>query len=195
MEIEKIKNSKTIVTGKNILYYEQIASTQLEAKKMVQQPEKLPNGTILLAESQTNGIGTQERQWHTGEGKNLAFTIIYYPTCVLEQLQHITVQIAEAMVDTIQELYGISLAIKKPNDLLLKGKKIGGILTQSSVLANQVKYLLIGIGFNVKEQNFPVELQDIATSLQKEYPTREFSRENILITFLERLEKKVSYLF
>src|SRR5699024_10370221 len=129
-----------------------------EAKQMVQQ-EKLPNGTILLAESQTKGIGTHERKWHTGEGKNLAFTIIYYPTCVLEQLQHITVQIAEAMVEAIQELYGISLTIKKPNDLLLNGKKIGGILTQSSVLANQIKYLLIGVGFNVKEMDFPQELQ------------------------------------
>ena len=99
------------------------------------------------------------------------------------------------MVDAIQELYGISLTIKKPNDLLLNGKKIGGILTQSSVLANQIKYLLIGVGFNVKEMDFPQELQDIATSLQKEYPKEEFSRENILITFLERLEKKVNYLF
>jgi len=193
MNIENIKNSKTKFTGKQIYYYKEIESTQIEAKRIAQN-SKVNNGTIIIAESQTKAMGTNKRKWHTGMGKNLAFTIIYYPTCLPEELKNITVEIAEAMVETIYELYKIRLNIKEPNDLMLNGKKIGGILTQTSIVSNHINYLLIGVGFNIKEDNFPIELKEIATSLVIEHKG-DYSREKILYTFLENLEEKINYIF
>ena len=82
------------------------------------------------------------------------------------------------MQETIQELYGYELEIKLPNDLLFHKKKICGILTQCASQEEKIQYLLISIGFNVNEEKFPEEIENIATSLKKEY-NKEFKREGV----------------
>lgn len=190
MDIEQIKKAYTKIIGKDIWYYDKIESTQQEAKKRV---KELIDGTIILAENQTKGIGTKGRTWYTNTHTNITMTIVLYPNCNIIKLEGLTTKIAQVMQETIKDLYEISLQIKEPNDLLLNGKKIGGILTESATYQQKVTHLLIGIGFNVNETNFASEIEQIATSLKKEYG-KNYSREQIIIGFIERLEKKIAEL-
>ena len=124
MNIEKIMKSNTKIIGKTIQYQKEITSTHLVAKETASNSKN--NGKIILAEKQTEGIGTKGRNWYTGENKNIAMSIILHPTVKPEKLAGLTTQIAISMQKTIEQLYGYKLAIKEPNDLLLKGKKFAG---------------------------------------------------------------------
>ena len=116
----------------NIIYFDELDSTQKYAKKLAEEGTK--NGTMVLSNNQIDGIGTHERKWHSEEGKNISFTLIIYPKCAISELDTLTVDIAKCIVDTVYEIYGAKLDIKKPNDLMCNGKKIGGILTQITTL-------------------------------------------------------------
>ena len=99
MDIEKIKNSKNKVIGKKIEYYKEINSTHKYAKKIAIKNEN--NGKIIIAEKQTDGIGTKGRVWYTGEEKNIAMTIILNPKCGIDKLDGLTIKIAQIMKKTI----------------------------------------------------------------------------------------------
>ena len=191
MNIKEIKNSNTKYLGKNILYFDELESTQDLAKQLVK--ENVKNGTVILTDYQTKGKGTNDRKWYSSKGKNIMMTIIIYPHFSVKQLDGLTVEIAKQIQIAIQELYEIPLTIKEPNDLLLNNQKIAGILTQSATYENSVTHILIGIGFNVNEEFFSEEVKDIATSLKKEYH-QEFSREEIISKILEKLEKILNVL-
>lgn len=192
MNIEIIKKSEATLLGKNVIYYNEIDSTQDEAKKLLK--GKIQNGTIVLADNQTKGRGTKENIWYTGKSNNIAMTLVLFPTCTIDKLEGLTKLIAQSIVDTIKILYGYELNIKEPNDVFLKDKKIAGILTQSSTSNRKVNYILIGIGFNVNEEEFDENTVNIATSLKKEY-NKNFLREEIISKFLEILEKNINYMF
>lgn len=188
MKLEKIKQANTKKIGKEIEYYSQITSTHLVAKELAKKPQN--DGKILIAEVQTGGIGTKGRNWYTGSGKNIAMTIILKPKCDLKKLEGLTIMIAQCMQKTIQELYGYALQIKEPNDLMLNGRKICGILTEISTRGEKINYLLISLGFNVNEDNFTEETKGLATSLKREYE-KEFFREDIIIKLIENLEQEI----
>ena len=185
MDIEKIKNAKTKIIGKKVEYYKEINSTHIYAKTIAEDEKN--NGKVLIAEVQTGGIGTKGRSWYTGEGKNLAVTIILHPKVKVDRLKDLTVEIAKKIKEAIYELYGYELKIKKPNDLMFNDKKICGILTEIHTQGEKIKYLLISFGFNVNEDEFSEETKDIATSLKKE-TGKEFNREEILCRIIEKLE-------
>lgn len=186
MNLEKIKMANTIYLGKEIIYKEETESTQELAKELVKNDIK--NGTIVITDNQTKGKGTKGRVWEASKEKNITMTIILKPNIKIEKLEGFTLKIAEAIKQAVQELYSYELTIKIPNDLLLNGKKICGILTQTASIGNKVNYILIGIGFDVNEENFSTELQNTATSLKKEYG-KEFAREEIIIKIIEKIEK------
>lgn len=190
MQIEVIKNAKTKYIGKNIIYYKEISSTHDIAVELIN--EGISDGSIIIADKQNKGKGTKLNKWYTGDAKNIAMTIVLFPKCSIRDLEGFTVTIAECMEETIENLYNYKLNIKLPNDLYLNEKKISGILTQTSSRGEDVKYLLISIGFNVNEDNFSEETKNIATSLKKEYE-KEFSREEIIIKFIEILERKLKF--
>ncbi len=114
-------------------------------------------------------------------------TIILQPKCKITDLKNLTIEIANCMQKIIYDLFEIRLDIKEPNDLILKGKKISGILTEINTIGEKINYLLISVGFNVNEENFSDELKDIATSLKKEF-NKDFSREDIIVDFIRNLE-------
>ena len=179
MNIEKIEKE----THQKIKYYKKINSTHLHAKKIEKEGDQ-----ILIAEIQTTGIGTKGREWHTGENKNIAVTIIKHPKCKIKELEGLTTKIAESIQQVIKKMYGYKLKIKIPNDLMMNGKKICGILTEVHTQGEKIEYLLISIGFNVNEEEFSDDLKDIATSLKKEYK-KEFCREDIIINIINSLNK------
>ena len=208
MEIEKIKKANTKIIGKSIEYYEKIDSTNTYAETLAKSSNlnmNLPknqnnkglnninediNGKIIIAEMQTEGQGTKGRKWFTGKKNNIAMSIILKPNCNIEALQGITIKIAELIQKAIYDLYKINLIIKEPNDLLLNGKKICGILTKVNSIGTKVNYIIIGIGMNVNEEIFDEEIQITATSLKKEYK-KEFCREDIIIRIIELLDKEI----
>ena len=186
MNLEKIRNAKTKIIGKKIEYFEEIESTHIYGREIAEDEEN--EGKILLAEVQTGGIGTKGRSWYTGYGKNIAMTIILYPNCKIDELNNLTVEIAEKIKEAIYELYGYKLEIKEPNDLMFNGKKICGILTELHSQGGKIKYLLISFGFNVNEDSFSEETKEIATSLKKEMG-KDFVREEIICKIIEKLEE------
>ncbi len=188
MDLEKIKNAKTKYIGKEIEYFKEISSTHIYAKEIALQEKH--SGKIIIAETQTNGIGTKGRTWYTGESKNIAMTIILKPQCKISRLEGLTVKIAECMQKAIYDAYEISLQIKKPNDLTLNGKKVCGILTEINTISEKINYLLISLGINVNEEIFSKETKNLATSLKKEFG-KDFSREDIIKKFIEILEKEI----
>ncbi|MCL2860227.1 MAG: biotin--[acetyl-CoA-carboxylase] ligase [Oscillospiraceae bacterium] len=189
--IEKIKiNLSTKYMGRNIIYFETIDSTQKKAKELAK--NKVQNGTLVLANMQTHGVGTHGRVWHTEPNSNILMTLVLYPNCNIDKLNTITIDIANCLVKVIKNLYKIQLSIKEPNDLILNGRKIGGILTETKLNKEFVDVLFIGIGFNVNQEKFPEEINEIATSLKKEFK-KDFEREKIVAEFLNRLENVVQF--
>ncbi len=184
MQIEKIEKQ----TKQKIKYFETIDSTHLHAKEIEKQGDM-----ILIAERQTDGIGTKGRTWHTGINQNIAMTIIKHPKYKLSKLEGFTIKVANEIRKAIKDLYSIELDIKEPNDLILNNKKICGILTEVHTQGDKIEYLLISIGFNVNQDKFIDELKDIATSLKKEYK-KEFNREEIIINIIKNIDKVMEQL-
>lgn len=91
--------------------------------------------------------GTHGRKWYTEEENNIAFSFWLELNCDVDKLDGITLEIAETIVEVFKKLYGISLGIKSPNDLVYQGKKLGGILTETKIKGKDVKYAVIGIRY------------------------------------------------
>lgn len=178
-------NINTKVIGNKIIYFEEMESTQIMAKELAE--KNIENGTIIITDNQTKGIGTHDRKWLTSKGKNLTFSIIIYPKCSIKKLETLTIDIANIIIDSIYQIYNVNLKIKEPNDIVFNEKKMGGILTQATSKGNKVKYLVIGIGFNVNQTKFNDEIKDSATSMKKEFG-KEFDREEILKKFSKEFE-------
>lgn len=89
--------------------------------------------------------GTHGRKWHTDEKNNIAFSFFIEANCEIEKLKGITIEIAQTIVEVFKKLYHISLKIKFPNDIVYKGKKLGGILTETKLNGNIVRCIVIGI--------------------------------------------------
>lgn len=183
-EVKKILKTKTI--GRNIIFFDEIDSTQIQAKKFAE--NCVTNGTIVLTENQTSGLGTHGRKWYSEKNKNIAFTIILYPECELQKLKNLTKDIAKCVVEALNRICKIKTDIKEPNDIMLNGKKMGGILTQIITKGENIRYLLIGIGINVNSKSFPLDLEKIATSL-KQQTKKEFCKEKIIAEFCNIFEE------
>ncbi len=129
--------------GKCNFHYDIIDSTQSEVWRLYK--ENKPNGTLVVADIQTKGQGTHGRTWHTDEKGDIAFSFFIKPNCNIHKLDGLTVKIAEIIVKVFENKYGISLYIKKPNDIVFNGKKLGGILTETKVEKEKVKAIAVGI--------------------------------------------------
>ena len=185
----KLPNLKTDFLGKEYIFYKQIDSTQSEVWRLIKN-NVIQNGTLVMADIQTKGKGTHGRIWHTDEGENIAFSFYIKAECHFEKLEGITIEIAEILVDIFRKKYNIKLDIKEPNDIMYNNKKIGGILTQTKIVNEKVKYLVIGIGVNTKKEKFTDDIKDIATSIKKEFgidiDTKEF-----IVEFCNQFEKEI----
>lgn len=181
----ELKGLKTEFLGRNLLFFKSLDSTQTKLKAMRQPLD----GTLVIADNQVAGVGTHDRKWYTGNGKNIAMSFVLLPNCPIKNLENITICIAKCMVGAIKKLYGIELEIKRPNDLYYNNKKVGGILTETVCKGEYVKKIYIGIGANVNQEKFPGNLSEIATSLKKEF-RREFDREEMIVVFLNQFEEE-----
>ena len=122
----QLKNLKTSFLGKDLLYFKSIDSTQKEMYRRINE-NKIKNGTVIWADIQTEGIGTHGKKWYTDEENNIAFSFFVEMNCNLENLNGITLEIAETVLKIFANKYNITLQIKEPNDIYYNGKKLGGI--------------------------------------------------------------------
>ena len=180
---------KTKYLGQKIIYYNQLDSTQKEIWRRIEN-DNIENGNIIVAQIQTDGIGTHGRRWYTSEQNNIAFSIYLKIEKPVENIKTITLELAKTFVEVFENLYEIEIEIKTPNDLIINNKKIGGILTQSKLQGEIVKYLVIGIGINTNQENVNQETTNIATSVKKETKI-EINNENIIIEFCNLFERKL----
>ncbi len=128
----------TRVVGKRLIFFQEIPSTMDEASRLAQ--EGAEEGTVVVAGSQTAGRGRQGRNWVSRQG-NLYLSIIFRPT--LEVLPMISILAGVAAVRAIRKTTGLEPGIKWPNDVMLDGKKAGGILVESVVQGDQVSYAIL----------------------------------------------------
>lgn len=154
--------------GRNITYLESCASTQIIAHEAAQ--EDVEDGTVILAEEQTAGKGRMARPWDSKAGKGIWMSVIARPRLAPQQAPQMTLVAAVAVTRAIEEVTGLMPQIKWPNDLLLNGKKITGILTELQTEPDMIKAIILGIGINVNQNqaDFPLELEEIASSLKIE---------------------------
>lgn len=162
-----VKNFLTTkVYGKRIDYVETCASTQLIAHDEAQ--NGAPDGTVIISEEQTSGKGRMSRPWDSAAHKGVWMSVITRPSLTPQQAPQMTLVAAVAVTRAIQAVTSLTPHIKWPNDILLNGKKVTGILTELQADPDRVKAIILGIGINVNqtEADFPEDLKSIATSLQ-----------------------------
>lgn len=155
----------TAFMGKDIRCYDIIDSTNSMAKKAA--AEGCDEGTVIIADVQTAGRGRRGRSWSSIGGKGIWMSVVLRPEMAIEDIQLITLSASVAVVRAIFNITGIETGIKWPNDIILDGKKVCGILTEMSSEVDRINYLVLGIGLNVnhRPEDFPPEIRDIATSL------------------------------
>lgn len=154
------KHLNTKFMGRNVVFVEKVDSTNNYAKN-----NDLSNGSLVTCEEQTTGRGRLGRRWESQKG--MCMSVVLIPEIELSQISKITQVCAAAVAKALDELEIIS-QIKWPNDIFLNGKKICGILTEMKTEMNKNPYVVVGIGMNINNDNFPDEIKDVASSLYME---------------------------
>ncbi len=182
----------TVFGQEHYLYFKEIDSTNNFAKQLA--AEGYPEGTVVIAESQRAGRGRRGRQWHSEPGQGIFMSLILRPSLPVRELSRITMFIAVAIVDTLNQA-GIKAGIKWPNDVLIDGRKIAGILTEAVTDMDGIEYIVTGIGLNVNTliEDFPEEFRGIATSVREE-AGRSVPRIELLQELLQKLEDRYQQL-
>lgn len=154
--------------GQNITYIETCASTQFLAHEEAQ--EDATDGTVVISEEQTAGKGRMARAWESKARQGIWMSVIARPILAPQQAPQMTLVAAVAVTRAIEDVTGLIPHIKWPNDILINGKKVTGILTELQADPDAIKAIILGIGINVNQSatDFPSELETIATSLKME---------------------------
>lgn len=148
-----------------VYWYDTIDSTNAKAKELAKAGAL--HGTVVIAGNQTAGRGRMGRSFSSPEGMGVYLSVILRFGCTADKLMHLTCAAGVAAMKAVQAVCGVCPDIKWANDLVLGSKKLGGILTELVFSGNVVDYAIVGIGINCcqKAEDFPEELQDIATSI------------------------------
>lgn len=177
---------RTSWAGTQVHFYQTTASTNLLAKQAGE--EDAPHGALFVANAQTAGRGRRGRSWQSPPGANIYFTILLRPRFAPEQASMLTLVMAHSVAAAIYRLTGLEAGIKWPNDVLLDGKKVCGILTEMSVEREYIHYVVCGVGINVAPQEFPEGIREHATSVEAIYG-KTISKGELLQYVMEELER------
>lgn len=185
---EKIKQGlKTQFVGKKIFFCKDTPSTNDIAKELASKGAE--TGTVVISEKQSNGRGRLGRRWLSPEG-GLWFSIILKPRITPNEVFKLTFLTAVVVVRTLRKKFNLNAQIKWPNDVLINGKKVCGILSEIITnLSGLIKYVIVGIGINanIDLNSFPKHLQFSVTSIRSELK-KKIDREDFLCTLLMELE-------
>ena len=173
--------------GHKIVHYFRIESTNDTALALAAKGEA--HGTVVLAEEQTAGRGRFGRVWFSERSKGIYASIILRPELSPTAAPAITLMAGVATHRALSTVTGLPADIRWPNDVLVNGKKVCGILTEMSAELDRLHYVVVGIGINVNHTAMPPELEPIATSLRME-GGKFYSRAQVLVTLLKELERE-----
>jgi len=171
--------------GRNFIYAEEINSTN---SYLMSSDRKLQNGTLFLAEYQTNGKGRLDRIWTSQKNNNLTFSILLKEVNKLSEINLINLATSLAVAQSIENLFQLNIEVKWPNDILIKRKKVAGILSESSIKGKKIEKIVIGIGINVNQTLFAGKYLIQPTSLRIE-KKQIINREKLLSELLNILEE------
>lgn len=184
------KGLTTAFMGRRVIYYRSVGSTNDVAKELA--VRGAPEGMLVIAEEQTAGRGRLGRRWLAPSGTSLLMSLLFRPYFLAPyQAQRLTMICSLAVVEAIEAVTGLTAAIKWPNDIMVRGKKAGGILTELGATGHRLDYAVVGLGLNVNLDFGAAmgELAATATSLSQELG-REVSRRALLWRILENIESR-----
>jgi len=196
------ENAPVKWAGRSVQYFEELDSTNLEATRVA--AAGACHGTLIVADRQTQGRGRRGRSWESPAGKNLYFSLVLRPQWEPEKSSMVTLVMAHSVARAMEASWSTAVrekasvqtsgdivhraGIKWPNDILLNSKKVCGILTEMRLQNRDIQYIIVGVGINVKEQEFAGELSEKASSLSREWGV-EISREMLLQNIMEAFEE------
>lgn len=163
MDTDNSGSFETKWIGKEHFHKDVTDSTNHDVKELAVAGAK--DGTIVSAKMQTAGRGRRGRSWLSEKGDNLLFSLLLRPDIRSEAASQITLLMALAVVKVLREQYEFDANIKWPNDVVIAGKKVCGILTEMYLAGTKMDYIIVGCGINVNQISMPEELSDVATSL------------------------------
>lgn len=206
LNAENIKrNLATCYVGQNVVCFASTDSTNRVAKELAR--NGAAEGTLVIADSQTGGRGRLNRQWLAPAGSSLLMSVIFRPQLTPLQTMRVTMVCSLAIADAIEELTALRVQLKWPNDIVIGGRKLAGILCELGLQANQLDFVVVGMGVNVN-LDFQDELQqypadnapDTAQASLRSLPARSTSlsqelgqplaRLHLLRTLLPRIERR-----
>jgi BirA family biotin operon repressor/biotin-[acetyl-CoA-carboxylase] ligase len=171
--------------GKHVYHFFKTDSTNRVALELGHAGE--PEGAVVLAEEQTAGKGRAGRAWQSERATGIYLSLLLRPRLAPVQAPLLTMMAGLSARTAIEAQTGLTPDLKWPNDLLLSGKKVGGILTEMHAEPSQVRFVIVGIGLNVNQEKFPGELGTTASSLRIE-TGRQISRLELLVRLLREFE-------
>ena len=181
----------TPFTGR-VTHFAEINSTNTHA--MEAGAHGAPHGSVYLADAQTAGRGRGAHGWTSPAGSGLYVSVLLRPQLSPGDALWLSLAAGLAARAAVMECAGLAPDLRWPNDLLLRGRKLGGVLTEMQAEATRVRFVVIGIGINVHGRGFPAELAASATSLATEAPQLQLSRQQLAVALLQQLEHEVSAL-
>ncbi|MGH9352078.1 MAG: biotin--[acetyl-CoA-carboxylase] ligase [Terriglobia bacterium] len=171
--------------GRKIIHYFVAGSTNTLALRFAS--DGAPHGTVVVAEEQSAGRGRFGRSWYSEKSAGIYASVILRPPLAPSAASILTLMASLAVYQAVADLTGLAPDIRWPNDLLLGGKKVGGILTEMNAELDRVHAVVVGIGLNVNHQNMPAEIRPVATSLRMA-SGKVYSRVQLLAGLLRQLQ-------
>ena len=179
---------------RKVIHFHSITSTNIVLKEKALQSE--PEGTVLLADEQTQGIGRFNKKWESPKNKGLYFSILLRPAIHPSHSPFLSLIPSIAVVRVLHSLYRLPARVKWPNDILVHGKKVCGILCESSATADLVQFFIIGIGVNLHQdvKDFSKNIANTAASLSM-LSDKKITSEDLfyhILKEIDRLYEKIS---
>ena len=170
------------VRNKRIILYRETTSTNQMARELAM--NGAPEGTVVMATFQTSGKGRMDRVWHCPPARGIMISMVLLPDLDIQRLQGLTLLCSTAVVDAVKDATNCTADIKWPNDVLINGKKVCGVLAQSGLTSGSKRFVVMGVGLNVNQTvaELPDVCRETSTSLRIESGGR-ISRMGVLETF------------
>lgn len=173
--------------AKEVLYFDTIDSTNTKAQELAE--KGYPSGTLVVADKQESGKGRRGRSWVSPSGTGIFMTLMIKPDINPNNASMLTLVAALAVAKAITSVTGEEALIKWPNDIVVNGKKVCGILTEMNAQFDYINHIVVGIGINVHNESFPEEISQMASSLLIEAGGKRFHRAQIIAETMSYFEQ------
>lgn len=184
-EIKSLMHTEWV--AKEVLYFDTIDSTNTKAQELAE--KGYPSGTLVVADKQESGKGRRGRSWVSPSGTGIFMTLMIKPDINPNNASMLTLVVALAVAKAITSVTGEKALIKWPNDIVVNGKKVCGILTEMNAQFDYINHIVVGIGINVHNESFPEEISQMASSLMIEAGGKRFHRAQIIAETMSYFEQ------